>query len=100
MADLADKREESIEEVNEKPSNIAADLHFILQMQNYMNEPRRFTTKFFNFLLTNFCSHVNEEVQITVTRSEITTRNILFSCRWDDFTKHSCSAFCVLVGIS
>lgn len=34
MTDLADKTEKSIEEVSEKCSNIAADLHFILQMLN------------------------------------------------------------------
>lgn len=49
MADIADKTEENIEELNEKPSNIAADLHFILQMQNCVNEPCRFTGKFFYF---------------------------------------------------
>lgn len=32
MADLIVKTEDSIEEVNEKSSNIAADLHFLLQM--------------------------------------------------------------------
>lgn len=32
MADLIVKTEDSIEEVNEKSSNIAADLHFFLQM--------------------------------------------------------------------
>lgn len=47
MADLADKTEENIE-VNEKSSNIAADLHFILQMQNCMNEPCRLTGIFFS----------------------------------------------------
>lgn len=51
MADLADKTEESIEEVNEKSSNIGADLHFILQMQNCMNEPCRLTRIFFFWII-------------------------------------------------
>lgn len=46
MADLADKTEKSTEEVSEKSSNIAADLHFILQMQKCVNEPCRFTANF------------------------------------------------------
>lgn len=49
MADVTDKTEDNIEEVNEKSSNIAADLHFILQMQNCVNEPSRFTANFLKF---------------------------------------------------
>lgn len=53
MADLADKTEKSIEEVNEMSSNIAADWHFILQMQKCVNEPCKFTAifKFFFWLI-------------------------------------------------
>lgn len=69
MADITDKTEENTVEINEKSSNIAADLHFILQMQNCVSEPCRLTAIFKNFLLTHFCSHVNEEVQISVNIS-------------------------------
>lgn len=53
MADLANKTEKSIEEVNEMSSNIAADWHFILQMQKCVNEPCKFTAifKFFFWLI-------------------------------------------------
>lgn len=46
MADLADKTQKSTKEVSEKSSNIAADLHFILQMQKCRSEPCKFTAIF------------------------------------------------------